>query len=170
LTPPTTAESPAQIRVCDPLSDVTRRERRALLGISLLGITIASSGLIPKEIEALGVKFSTSDQRALLMVLAAVTAYFLVAFLIYAASDFLTWRLSLKTAVHELMKTAREQDEYDKHIEQEIDDNIRERYPSLHVSHRMVIPVSRMRATFEFLVPLLVGLCAIIVLLRAHVT
>ncbi len=73
----------------DPLSDVTRKERRMLLAISLLGVGLVKTGLVPTKIEALGVEFDKANQQALLFLLAIVAVYFFSAFLIYAAADFL---------------------------------------------------------------------------------
>jgi hypothetical protein len=48
--------SPEQIRLRDPLAEVTRRERRLLLGASIIGLTVAKTGLVPTKISALGVE------------------------------------------------------------------------------------------------------------------
>jgi hypothetical protein len=45
---------PSEVRIQDPLSDVTRAERKTLLGLSAVGIVIAKSGLVPSKISALG--------------------------------------------------------------------------------------------------------------------
>jgi hypothetical protein len=82
-------------RLRDALSSVTRRERQFLLGISLLGIVLIKAGLVPSKISGLGIEFQSSNQQALLGILAIVIVYFLVAFLIYAASDYLAWRLAI---------------------------------------------------------------------------
>ena len=76
----------------DPLRDVTRKERRALLGVSTVAIAVAKTGLLPTEIVALGVKFSPADRAGLVSVAAFVVLYFMVAFILYAAVDFLAWR------------------------------------------------------------------------------
>jgi hypothetical protein len=98
------SKMPSEVTLADPLTDVTRKERRALLGVALLSFVIARTGLSPTEITSLGIKFAAADQRALLAVLAAVTGYFLVAFVVYAASDFLAWRYAFNRAVHDLME------------------------------------------------------------------
>jgi hypothetical protein len=92
------SSSPADIRLRDPLSEVTRKERRLLLGISALGIVIVKSGLVPSKVEALGIQFTQTNQQALILALGAVIGYFLVAFVLYAASDLTAWR----TAFHSL--------------------------------------------------------------------
>jgi hypothetical protein len=88
----------AEIALRDPLKEVTRRERLYLLGMSLVGITIVWTGLIPQEISTLGITFGEADRQGLLRVLALVIGYFWAAFVIYAASDFLAWRSALKNA------------------------------------------------------------------------
>jgi hypothetical protein len=72
----------------DPLSSVTRRERKVLLAVSGAGLTIALTGAVPTEIATLGIRFEPGDQRVLLWVFGVVVAYFLFTFLSYAMSDF----------------------------------------------------------------------------------
>jgi hypothetical protein len=82
----------------DPLSDVTRKERLYLLAVSIIGIAIVKTGLIPTEISTLGVKFEEANQKTLLFVFALVALYFLAAFLIYAVADFYTWVSAYQSA------------------------------------------------------------------------
>ena len=65
----------AAILVSDCLSEVTRKERRSLLGISMLGIVITQAELVPTKISALGVEFSQANQAVLLLILAFVVGY-----------------------------------------------------------------------------------------------
>jgi hypothetical protein len=71
----------------DALSEVTRNERRSLLGASLLAIAISTAGLIPEKISAFGVTITPPAQNNLLLLLAAVLAYFILAFLLYGYSE-----------------------------------------------------------------------------------
>lgn len=73
----------------DFLSELTRKKRRDLLGVSMVGIVIAKTGLIPTEISALGIKFNQIDQQSFARLLSLVVLYFLVGFVIYQFSDFL---------------------------------------------------------------------------------
>lgn len=82
-----------QVLLKDPLSEETRKERRNLLGVSTLGIVMVKSGLIPSKISALGIEFSQADQTVLLYALAVITIYFLLAFIFYALSDFMNYRV-----------------------------------------------------------------------------
>ncbi len=75
-----------ELKLQDPLSEVTRKERRFLLGISALAITIIKVGIIPTKITALGVVFKETDQQSFLWILGLLILYFLIAFIIYATS------------------------------------------------------------------------------------
>jgi hypothetical protein len=78
----------------DPLSEVSRKERRALLGVSATGLVVAYTGLVPSEIANLGIRFSPTDRSWLLKLLALIVLYFVVAFVAYASSDIVKWRLA----------------------------------------------------------------------------
>lgn len=56
----------------DPLSELTRKERRNLLIASTVGIAVAKIGIIPEKISALGIDFSSSNKGALLLLLIGV--------------------------------------------------------------------------------------------------
>jgi hypothetical protein len=78
----------------DPLSEVTRRERRALLGTSMLGLALVEIPLIPLKLAAFGIEFSEVNRERFAAMYALVVLYFLVAFVVYALSDFVAWRRS----------------------------------------------------------------------------
>jgi hypothetical protein len=82
----------------DPLSDLTRKERLYLLAVSIIGIAIVKTGLIPTEITTLGVKFEEANQKTLLFVFGLVALYFLAAFLICAVADLYTWVSAYQSA------------------------------------------------------------------------
>ncbi len=73
--------------VSDPLTDVTRAERRSLLLLSLAAVIVAQAGLIPSRIPAVEIELHASDRLALLYVLVVVLFYYLFAFYIYSRSD-----------------------------------------------------------------------------------
>jgi hypothetical protein len=84
-----------EVELGDTLSETTRKERKALLGVSLAAMVIAKTGLIPSKIENLGIEFSSQDRATLLYLIVVAVVYFLTAFVIYAWSDFVRWRLSI---------------------------------------------------------------------------
>src|SRR6266849_2296109 len=78
--------------LADPLSNVSRRERRNLLIASAVGVLVAQVGLVPTHISALGIDFPAPAQSSFLVLVAAIVGYFVIAFLIYALADFIVWR------------------------------------------------------------------------------
>lgn len=94
-------ERPIEVRLRDPLREVTRKERRNLLAVSTLSIGIVWTGLTPTEIATLGIRLTPANQSAVLKILAVANAYFLVAFLIYAVSDWLAGRWALQLAIEQ---------------------------------------------------------------------
>ncbi len=86
------------IALRDPLTSVTRKERLYLLAVSVTGIAIAQTGLVPSKIAAFGIELDKPNRSALLLLLALVTVYFLAAFVIYGASDFAALESQLRAA------------------------------------------------------------------------
>ena len=158
-------ETIGDVRLRDPLSDVTRKERRFLLGISILSITLVKAGIVPTKLTALGVEFGKTDQQSLLWVLGLITLYFLIAFIIYASSDFLAWRLAFYQAFRESLKAqdAAERKPSDLPSERLIE---YERNFRMRLGNRVVFvlsgPASILRAIFEFFLPVVVGIYTII--------
>jgi hypothetical protein len=96
----------------DALTEETRKERRNLLIAATVGIAIVKAGLIPKKVSALGIDADV-DEKGLLWVLMGVTIYFLIAFLVYAYSDYqkyrYTWTHGISSRMDEFNKS---HDEY----------------------------------------------------------
>jgi hypothetical protein len=142
----------------DPLSETTRKERKGLLGVSVLAVIIGRLGIIPEKISALGVNFSIADKGDFLHILAAIVFYFLVAFILYAWSDILKFRL--------LLHNIRTEGEPRPGTIGFREDKVREGAMSF------VTPVTRsyrLRIIFEMLVPVLIGFYGIFELVRASV-
>ena len=87
-------EKDAANAVRDPLSEVTRRERRLLLAVSTVCFAVSKAGLVPTKISALGIDFTQSDQKAIFLILGAIVVYLLLTFVAYAAADFIQWRIA----------------------------------------------------------------------------
>lgn len=160
------SETALQVSLKDPLSEITRKERRMLLSISVLSAFIAKSGLVPTKIQALGIELEQGDQRAFLIVMMLVVLYFLVAFILYGVTDFLSWRLSYnemaKASYRQFLDqmdrlSSRESNPYE-----EIIKSWRSTWPN-----RLAGPASFMRAAFEFLLPFIIGGYAIYALYSA---
>jgi hypothetical protein len=111
--------------------------------------------------------------------LALIIAYFLAAFIIYAASDFLTWRRLFRTRTteakieatrrkrevlmqsKELNELSREQQEQIKKLDEQME-KLEGADESALIS--LTRPVSLIRAVFEFLLPLAVAIYAFVLL------
>lgn len=141
-----------------------------LLGISVLSLFIAKTGLIPSKISALGVDLERADQRAFLVVMTLVVAYFVVAFILYGLTDFLAWRLSYnegsKVAYQELFARMHSR-------ESSGSNEPASYYPRDWIPlwpNHLAVPISFARAMFEFVLPILIGAYAIYALVSAITT
>lgn len=167
MTKPTTPTA-EDLLLGDPLDEVTRRERRSLLGVSVIGIVLVKTGLVPSKITALGIEFSPADQRSLLLVFSLIVFYFLAAFIVYGVSDYLAWKIALRRQLNENIRTLLDQRRPEKirpkdtvahDVWKQVDDRYRSKLNPTFVSVT--------RALFEFLLPIVVGIYAIVLLLRA---
>jgi len=158
-----------QILLGDPLNEVTRQERKTLLGIAIVGVAIAKTGLVPAKISALGIEFNETDQRSLLIVIAAVILYFLIAFVVYASTDFLKWRIAYYEAHREHLRERihRDEDELNRHFE--VEEELHRRLPREYMFFLFSRPASLARALFEFGVPVAVGIYSVIVVWTAKI-
>ena len=151
------------VPLSDPLSEVTRKERRFLLGASVIGLFVSSSGIVPTKIAALGIELSATDQKSFLVLLSLVIVYFLVAFLIYGFADFLTWRKEYQKLMEQGAKEFLSWDEEDQHAYDEIHEHI----PRADWIYKWAKPTAFVRAAFEFFVPIALAIYAIAAVL-AH--
>jgi hypothetical protein len=83
----------------DPLSDVTRKERKFLVLFSGLSIAIVLTGLLPTKISALGVDFTEANQTAILLILIAVIVYYLFSFGSTLYYDYKNWQRNINNEV-----------------------------------------------------------------------
>lgn len=134
------------------------------------------AGIVPEKMSGLGIEFAAADQRAILIIVVAVVVYFWCAFLIYALSDFVAWRTDVHlTLIPELVAECEEEimsgwgtplrsqereaiDEYKAGLE-----------AKTHRVLRFVTPTSTIRALLDFLLPIIVGPVAVIVLASAAI-
>lgn len=152
----------------DPLSEVTRRERKALLGVAVVGIALAEVPLVPTKLSALGLEFSTMNQRAFLALYAVVVTYFLIGFFVYAFTDYVAWKKSQAIHYREYLR----QDELvRKSLGVEIENEAMKHFANDgcpyrgFASYRTAKFASGLRAAFEFLLPLAVANYSIIAML-----
>jgi hypothetical protein len=169
---------PYDILLRDALSEITRSERKFLILVSAVGLTVLHVGLVPTRIDALGIEFSQIDQKTLLRALAAAVLYFLVGFIVYGLSDFVAWRRDLHMARRDTkLDQLRKNKEYEEVSPRQpapsptapfvgLEPFRRWEYESRSLL-RSEFPVSLLRAMFDFLLPIVVGVVASIQLLSA---
>lgn len=156
----------------DPLSDVTRKERRMLLGLCVLGIALVKVPLVPEKVSALGLDFTLANQQVFLQLYALVLGYFLLAFLIYGLTDYTAWK---RTHVRKHAVERIESAERRARLTPEVLEEIRKRETELHnpdprnlkenldliyagfAMYRLALWLARVRALFEFVVAVLVS-------------
>ncbi len=141
----------------DPLSGVTRNERRNLIAASFVVALMSITHAYPKEFVSLGIKIETSDLHYFVWGAIAVVIYFMAAFVVYGVGDY--------------MRTRALQYEYDKavHIAGENwDEDDQAELDEMHRSVRSIDWVYvygkyflSVRAFFEFIFPLCCGVTAI---------
>lgn len=153
--------NPAEF-LADPLSPISRCERRNLLLTSVLGILLAQAGLLPTQISTLGIVLSIPDQRTILIVNALIIFYFIVAFGIFGISDLMIWRMKYQKYLEDVEQymsdwTAENQHVYDNSS-----------LPKISWLYRGAKLLAFFRVNlFEYALPLAVGLYADVVLLIA---
>jgi len=162
-----------RLNLSDPLSEHTRKERRFLLGVSLVTVAVAQTGLIPTKIEALGIAVEKADQKALLLLLAIMVAYLLVTFIVYAAADFVRLRGAYNSALlHHLQSEHgfyREKHDPTDPPHERTRKRIKNRVGFYMVMSRRSAFI---RTAWEFFFPIIVGLYAVVITLwtRAHLS
>ncbi len=132
----------------DPLAEVTRKERKWLLGISLIAVLVGR-GIHPQEITAFGLKAKDIPEDLFPTILLLLTGYFLLAFFLYGVHDFIA--------------------RTDKQIEEEYErrngeSEGRSQFPwHGNSSKRYVIRriISLLRDAFDLILPIVVGVYAI---------
>lgn len=162
----------------DPLSAITRKERTALLGLSMLGVALIKVPLVPEKFAFLGIEFAKVQQVTFVKLYALVIVYYLIAFTIYALTDYIAWRRMEVIQSHQYEFERRARDAADQASRgPQLPGGVR--WPSRQSVHDRVAAVqparneqapykgmssywlgryaSRVRAVFEFLLPMVFG-------------
>jgi hypothetical protein len=82
----------------DPLSQVSRSERRNLLISDVTLVALVWGSLVPTKIAALGIDLIPSERYSLIIIVFAISFYFLLAFWCYARVDERVWMIALAEA------------------------------------------------------------------------
>ena len=158
------SERPVEALLSDPLGPVARKERRTLLGISTIALVVGWTGLVPTEITNLGLRFTEPKHAALLTVFVLVWLYYVVAFMVYAFSDFLMFLRAVDVAASEL-KRRKERTNEPRSMEPGKEGAEADETPWRFV--KLVPATSRGRILVDFILPVLVAFAAIVLLVMA---
>lgn len=142
--------------LADPLSRITRAERRNLLIASTVGLLVGATGLVPTEISTFGVKFEALEQIWLVRLALAAVVYFGLAFVLYGAPDVIVW---WKTYVDYRERVARAGRAWTREDQYEHDE-IRSEVAGMDWPYRWSAPAAFLRIAFEFTVPIVFALVA----------
>jgi hypothetical protein len=149
--------------VSDALSEITRKERRNLLAASVVAIAASQLGLVPTKVAALGIELNPPAQQAFLLLLCSVVVYFLLAFLVYSAGDFVAWRKKYDDhlkAVDDALEN--------ESIEESIAEAARtRRRPQAKWLYSAYKPIAWIRISFDLVLPVVLGLVACTLVVRS---
>jgi hypothetical protein len=138
-------------RLREPLNETTRKVRRNLMAASVIGVVFTKVGLVPTKISAFGVEFSSSNQSALMLLLASAIGYFAISFAVYVYSELTAWQLVFTSKKMEDMKSEAVQHETD--FLSGKDDDRKFRYHIRHLYFRTK-PTFYLRLFVELIIPL----------------
>ncbi len=144
----------------DPLSEITRKERRNLLIAATVGVLVSKAGLIPSKISTFGIELSSPAQDTYIILVALTIFYFINAFVAYGISDFLIWRKKYQdylVGIERVMQDWTEQD-------QRYHDELHSQVPDIGWLYSASKPMAFVRVGFEYVVPLVFGGYSIITL------
>lgn len=155
----------------DPLSETTRKERTALLGLSMLGVALVTVPLVPEKFALLSIEFAKVQQDMFVSLYAVIVAYYLIAFCIYAFTDYVAWRRKEVITRHEYEFQLNERKAERKINLDELLEGAKES-KSVQVRSRTIcytgfssygiaLRAAQIRAAFEFILPIAFAIYAL---------
>jgi len=149
----------------DYLTLASRTERRNLLIASFTSIVIVQTGLLPTKISALGIELSPSNQSAFFVLLASLVVYFWIGFILYSVSDYLRYKSEVIDTSRERFRPYLRSVTGPRDEKTNDDKALKELYPSRSLN-RLASFVYRMRIIFDFVLPVVLGIWATIILIN----
>jgi hypothetical protein len=158
----------------EPLSELSRKERKMLLLMSVIAIAVSKAGLAPTKIVGFGIEFSNINRTAILALLFGAVLYFWVTFIYCALPDFYSWRLRYNKYRYDCENEhARLEEEYgpdyDVPAGPQPEPSVAfkkgwERYKQSHTRFKQVVLT---KLTLDMAIPILVGIGAMFFSIRA---
>lgn len=156
----------------DPLSETTRKERTALLGLSMLGIALVKVPLVPEKLALLGIEFAKVQQGTFVRLYALVILYYLFAFSIYALTDYVAWKRKAVISQHEYTRQAAQRSYQTRFPAKQLPTHEQLATPPIALpayrgaaSYGWASGAARTRALFEFALPAAFSLYSLFTLL-----
>ncbi|EKO3524407.1 hypothetical protein SD340_004302 [Vibrio fluvialis] len=158
-------------RLREPLNDTTRKARRNLLAVSVIGIITTKVGLVPTKITAFGIEFSAANLEALMTLLALATLYFLLTFVTYVFSELQAWQVLITSQELEKFKERTEVLTFHSSLlstpNYEFEEEFRLQAERIYSKTK---PVFYFRLSVELIVPVLISMYAIVSAFRIDVS
>lgn len=156
----------------DPLSVVSRGERKVLLILALVTIAVAKGGLVPSEVPALGITLQPAERLSLLYLFIAILAFYLIGFSLYGRADpkrrkavLASKRSGMRETVEELMRIASQERPNDPEDEKRWYTEIGEASDAIGLVTD-IDRFSRLRIIFDVYAPLIIGSVALLLALH----
>jgi hypothetical protein len=150
-------------QITSPLSEATTRAKTNLLLASSTAIVIYHTGLIPNQIEGLGITFSPSQQQAFISCLLILVAYQLISFSLSAIPDYYVAGLRRKAYTEDCMQKGNF-DKPDVSLQNKSDVLYEIFYP-LETEPRIITKLGLYRVLFDVAIPILISVYSIAVLI-----
>ncbi|HRB14191.1 MAG TPA: hypothetical protein PK224_00205 [Nitrospira sp.] len=169
------AENIEQILEADPLGNLARKERKALLISSAVAFAMAKAGIVPSQISFLTIEVTEINEIELLRLIIMVVSYFLLSFVLHALPDFLRWKVQI--AEHDL-RGARHRWEYEEKYGSDYDeptpdwkdppDYYEKEWKSFSMRRSWYLNLTQLKAlVLDVILPVVIGMAAIMVVLKA---
>lgn len=88
------------------MGEESRKARKMLLFLSAVCIGVSFGGILPAKISALGIDFTSFEQKSLIVLLVITTAFYLLSFHVYSRADTKRQRTVIELAIMEFDKGA----------------------------------------------------------------
>lgn len=147
-------------KLIDPLSPATRKARRSLLGVGLIGIAIAKIKLLPSRIAVLGIEFTEANQEALISVLILIILYYTIITIVYLCSEILAWQIIVRSSE----ATLTNDDPHDFNHIHSSSRTLRQHNKRESITYALGKPTFIIRLSVESILPIAVGIYAIVAL------
>ncbi|KPZ60350.1 hypothetical protein [Pseudoalteromonas sp. P1-7a] len=152
-------------RLREPLNETTRKVRRNLMAASVIGVVITKVGLVPTKISAFGVEFTSSNQQALMLLLAAAIAYFAISFLVYVYSELTAWQIVITSKEIEELREISEKERSSVFGSVE-EDKFRDHVKHIYFKSK---PTFYIRLGVELAIPIIFAIYSCIALLNVNI-